>query len=97
MPMATVSASEARANFSKVGDEVFRTGQPVTVFKNSKPWLIISPARQVPEYSASQQDALYEEEFRRIVERGELEYEAGAYSDLGEFLAKHPRKAVVNE
>jgi len=43
--MLTVSASEARANFSKLGDEIARTGKAVTVFKNSKPWLVIAPAQ----------------------------------------------------
>jgi antitoxin Phd len=44
MAMLTVSASEARANFSKLGEEIARTGKPVTIFKNSKPWLVIAPA-----------------------------------------------------
>jgi antitoxin (DNA-binding transcriptional repressor) of toxin-antitoxin stability system len=44
MASLTVSASEARANFSKLGEEIARTGESVTVFKNSKPWLTISPA-----------------------------------------------------
>ena len=43
--MLTVSASEARASFSKLGEEIARTGKPVTVFKNSKPWLVIAPAQ----------------------------------------------------
>jgi len=43
--MLTVSASEARSNFAKLGKQVATTGQPITVFKNSKPWLIISPAQ----------------------------------------------------
>jgi antitoxin Phd len=42
----TVSASQARAEFSKLGEEIVRTGKAVTVFKNSKPWLVISPAAQ---------------------------------------------------
>jgi antitoxin Phd len=44
MAMLTVSASEARANFSKLGEEIARTGKSVTVFKNSKPWLVMAPA-----------------------------------------------------
>ena len=44
--MLTVTASEARANFSKLGEEIARTGKPVTVFKNSKPWLVIAPAEK---------------------------------------------------
>ncbi|QUC02980.1 type II toxin-antitoxin system Phd/YefM family antitoxin [Atopobium sp. oral taxon 416] len=31
-------------NFSKVTAEVNRTGRPVTVLKNNKPWVIIQPA-----------------------------------------------------
>jgi PHD/YefM family antitoxin component YafN of YafNO toxin-antitoxin module len=42
--MLTVSASEARSNFSRLGEEIARSGKPVTVFKNSKPWLVIAPA-----------------------------------------------------
>ena len=44
--MLTVTASEARASFSKLGEEIVRTGKPVTVFKNSKPWLVIAPAEK---------------------------------------------------
>ena len=43
--MLTVTASEARASFSKLGEEIVRTGKPVTVFKNSRPWLVITPAQ----------------------------------------------------
>lgn len=39
----TCSVAEARANFSKIASEVERTGEPVTVFKNSKPWVMIAP------------------------------------------------------
>ena len=45
--MRTVTASEARENFSKLGEEIVRTGKPVTVFKNSKPWLAIVPLSSV--------------------------------------------------
>ncbi|MCL1890569.1 MAG: type II toxin-antitoxin system Phd/YefM family antitoxin [Coriobacteriia bacterium] len=51
--MLTVSASEARANFSKLGEEVSRTKQPITVFKNSKPWLVIAPAQDKQEKEIS--------------------------------------------
>ncbi len=44
MAIKTVSAVDARANFSKIGAAVAKTGESVTVFKNSKPWLVISPA-----------------------------------------------------
>jgi PHD/YefM family antitoxin component YafN of YafNO toxin-antitoxin module len=57
MSMLTVSASKARAEFSRLGEQIARTGQPVTVFKNSKPWLVISPAAQ-PETGAQMQTVL---------------------------------------
>lgn len=39
----TVGMSDAKANFSKLTAEVNRTGRPVTVFKNNKPWVEIRP------------------------------------------------------
>lgn len=83
MPQATVSVAEARNNFSRIGAAVVESGNPVTVFRNSKPWLVISPAAPV-------QDS-YEQDYRAVLERGEAEYAAGAYIGLDEFLAKHGR------
>lgn len=40
----TIGLAEAKNNFSKMTAEVNRTGRPVTVLKNNKPWVIISPA-----------------------------------------------------
>ena len=40
----TMGLADAKANFSKVTSEVNRTGRPVTVLKNNKPWVIIVPA-----------------------------------------------------
>lgn len=39
----TATVSEARANFSKIADQVDRSGRSVTVFRNSKPWVRIAP------------------------------------------------------
>jgi len=39
----TVTASEARSRFARIAEEVARTGSPVTVFKNSRPWVEIHP------------------------------------------------------
>lgn len=39
----TVGMSDAKANFSKLTAEVNRTGRPVTVFKNNRPWVEIRP------------------------------------------------------
>lgn len=43
MTMNTLSVAEARANFSKNGEAINGTGNPVTVFKYSKPYLVIMP------------------------------------------------------
>ena len=42
----TIGLTEAKNNFSKATAEVNRTGRPVTVLKNNKPWVVISPAPQ---------------------------------------------------
>ena len=39
----TVTAADARAQFSRIAEEVARTGSVVTVFKNSRPWVEIRP------------------------------------------------------
>ena len=46
MPMQIVGVTEAKAHFSQLTKDVNDTGQPVTVFKNNKPWVIISPASE---------------------------------------------------
>ena len=40
----TVTASDARSQFPRIAQTVSETGEPVTVFKNSRPWVIIQPA-----------------------------------------------------
>lgn len=44
MTAVTIGLAEAKNNFSRVTAEVNRTGRPVTVFKNNRPWVTISPA-----------------------------------------------------
>ena len=44
MPALTATVAETRANFSKIAHGVTATGKPVTVLRNSKPWVVISPA-----------------------------------------------------
>lgn len=46
MAELTASVAEARANFSRIAAAVSRTGRPVTVFRNSKPWVAIVPVDQ---------------------------------------------------
>lgn len=43
MSTITIGLAEAKNNFSKVTAEVNRTGKPVTVMKNNKPWVVIMP------------------------------------------------------
>lgn len=40
----TMGLAEAKNNFSRVTTEVNRTGRPVTVLKNNRPWVVINPA-----------------------------------------------------
>ena len=35
--------AEAKTHFSRLTAEVNRTGKPVTVLKNNKPWVVIQP------------------------------------------------------
>lgn len=43
MPDLTATVAETRASFSKIAAAVRETGRPVTVFKNSRPWVSIAP------------------------------------------------------
>ncbi len=45
MTELTATVAETRANFSKIAATVRETGQPVTVFKNSKPWVLVAPIK----------------------------------------------------
>ena len=40
----TMGLAEAKNNFSRVTAEINRTGRPVTVLKNNRPWVVINPA-----------------------------------------------------
>lgn len=42
----TMGLAEAKTNFSRVTAEVNRTGVPVTVLKNNKPWVVIMPVER---------------------------------------------------
>lgn len=46
MTALTMGLAEAKNNFSRVTAEVNRTGKPVTILKNNKPWVVIQPARE---------------------------------------------------
>ena len=42
----TMGLAEAKANFSRVTAEVNRTGTPITVLRNNKPWVVIAPVER---------------------------------------------------
>ena len=44
MPRLTIGVSDAKTNFSKLSNEVAETGVPVTIYKNKKPFVVLSPA-----------------------------------------------------
>lgn len=42
----TMDLAEVEANFSRVTAEVNRTGTPVTVLRDNKPWVVIAPVER---------------------------------------------------
>lgn len=44
MNATTIGLAEAKDSFSRIAAEVNRTGRPVTVLHNNRPWVTISPA-----------------------------------------------------
>lgn len=59
----TATVAETRANFSKIANTVNQTGRPVTVFKNSKPWVLVAPVGKgygdrIPNIDWSSQDVV---------------------------------------
>ena len=78
----TVSITEARNNFSRLGAAVVESGESVTVFRNSKPWVVISPANQASEDG-------YADDVLGILERGKKELAQGRYISLDEFLSRY--------
>ena len=75
MATLTATASEARANFSQIASGVSETGQPVTVFKNSKPWVEIVPSGFLE--NASEEDDEYIERVASAVRKSKQEFETG--------------------
>lgn len=69
MAALTATAAEARTNFSKIASAVSETGRQVTVFRNSKPWVVIAPIEQ--------EDADYVELVRDGILEGRRQIEGG--------------------
>lgn len=82
MPAAkTVSVSQARANFTQIGRLVNETREPVTVFKGSTPYLVISPAPVVEVLNAESQKAF--DDLKTMREDPDIE----PYKSEGELFA----------
>ena len=47
MTQLTIGLSEAKKNLGKITKEINSSGCAVTVYKNNKPWVVISPANQI--------------------------------------------------
>ena len=63
MKELTATVAETRANFSKIAATVNALGRPVTVFKNSKPWVLVAPVDRgygdrIPNIDWSKQDVI---------------------------------------
>ena len=73
MAEMTATVAETRANFSKIAATVRETGRPVTVFKNSKPWVLVAPIESgygdhIPSIDWAKQDvARADPETRRTI------------------------------
>ena len=86
----TATVAETRANFSKIAMVVNSTGKPVTVFRNSKPWVVIAPVGSgygdhIPNIDWSKQDVVrLDPESRRTVLPAEWDdpEDDGLYDDL---------------
>ena len=73
MTALTATVAEARNNFSRIADQVNKSGREVVVFRHSKPWVKISPV------GAGSDEAEFEDVMEAIIERGLADYEAGNY------------------
>lgn len=54
----TIGMAEAKTNFSRITADANRTGMPITVFKNNKPWVEIRPLSTPDDFSILPKDTL---------------------------------------
>lgn len=54
----TVGMADAKTNFSRITADVNRTGIPVTVFKNNKPWVEIRPLAEQDDFASLPKETL---------------------------------------
>jgi antitoxin (DNA-binding transcriptional repressor) of toxin-antitoxin stability system len=90
MSEMTATVAETRANFSKIANTVNQTGRPVTVFKNSKPWVLVAPVGKgygdrIPNIDWSSQDVVkLDDATRKTILPAEWDdpEDEGLYDDL---------------
>ena len=90
MDEMTATVAETRANFSKIAHTVNETGRPVTVFRNSKPWVLVAPVGmgygdRIPNIDWSKHDVVrMDAETRRTLLPAEWDdpEDEGLYDDL---------------
>jgi prevent-host-death family protein len=85
----TVGLSEAKANLGKITTEVNRTGNPVTVFKNNKPWVVIYPAYTTGVIQNPETRAAMDEAERMLKDPGHI-----YYTDVMDMLDALDRECV---
>ena len=73
MPALTATVAEARNNFSRIAEQVNKSGREVVVFRHSKPWVKISPV------GADTGEAEFVDIMDSVIARGLADYEAGDY------------------
>lgn len=54
----TIGMADAKTNFSRITADVNRTGIPVTVFKNNKPWVEIRPLAERDDFASLPKETL---------------------------------------
>ncbi len=66
----TMGLADVKNNFSRVTAEINRSGHPVTVLKNNKPWVIISPVQASGDVDREALDIAVDfmEEYRSVFE-----------------------------
>lgn len=70
MTAITMGLVEAKNHFSQVTAEVNRSGRPVTVLKNNRPWVVIQPAAAAQGIDEAAVDFMHEyaDVFRKLAQ-----------------------------
>jgi antitoxin (DNA-binding transcriptional repressor) of toxin-antitoxin stability system len=74
-----VGVRQAKSQFSALAEEVNRLGEPLTVMRHNKPWVVISPAD-----TAAMERRRRLKAFHDLTARIEADDEGGAWGSLEE-------------